>query len=66
MLVNAINDMIGQLAIFAAEVKKVAKEVGTEGNLGYRRRLGMCKISGRRLRESCSFLEVIVGIHILL
>ena len=29
MLVNTINDMIDQLAIFAA----VAREVGTEGNL---------------------------------
>ena len=34
MLVNTINDMIDQLAIFAAEVKKVAREVGTEGKLG--------------------------------
>ena len=33
-LVNTINGMIDQLAIFAAEVKKVAREVGTEGKLG--------------------------------
>ena len=33
-LVNTINRMIDQLAIFAAEVKKVAREVGTEGKLG--------------------------------
>ncbi|KAG0694624.1 hypothetical protein DFH29DRAFT_959340 [Suillus ampliporus] len=33
-LVNTINDMIAQLAIFAKEVKKVAFEVGTEvGNV---------------------------------
>jgi len=30
-LVNTINDMIDQLAIFAAEIKKIAREVGTEG-----------------------------------
>ncbi|KAI0804595.1 histidine kinase [Irpex lacteus] len=33
-LVNTINRMIDQLAIFAQEVKKVAREVGTEGKLG--------------------------------
>ena len=32
-LVNTINDMIDRLAIFAAEMKKVAREVGTKGNL---------------------------------
>jgi len=30
--------MIDQLAIFAAEVKKVAREVGTEGKLGVQAR----------------------------
>jgi len=39
-LVNTINDMIDQLAIFAAEVKKVAREVGTEGKLGVRAEVG--------------------------
>ncbi|KAF7330582.1 hypothetical protein MVEN_02498500 [Mycena venus] len=33
-LINAINDMIDQLAIFAREIKKVALEVGTKGNMG--------------------------------
>jgi osomolarity two-component system sensor histidine kinase NIK1 len=33
-LVNTINGMISQLAIFAAEVTRVAREVGTEGKLG--------------------------------
>lgn len=33
-LVNTINNMIDQLAIFAAEVTRVAREVGTEGKLG--------------------------------
>lgn len=32
-LVNMINDMIDGLAFFASEVKKVALEVGTHGNL---------------------------------
>lgn len=33
-LVNTINEMIDQLAVFASEVMKVAREVGTEGKLG--------------------------------
>ncbi|KAG6915218.1 hypothetical protein DXG01_012663 [Tephrocybe rancida] len=40
LLVNTINDMIDQLAIFAAEVKKVAREVGTEGKLGVQAEVG--------------------------
>ena len=39
-LVNTINRMIDQLAIFAAEVKKVAREVGTEGKLGVQAQVG--------------------------
>ena len=39
-LVNTINSMIDQLAIFAAEVKKVAREVGTEGKLGVQAEVG--------------------------
>ncbi len=33
-LVQTINKMIDQLSLFAVEVKKVAREVGTEGKLG--------------------------------
>ncbi|KAG8961745.1 hypothetical protein FRC05_005812 [Tulasnella sp. 425] len=33
-LVSTINSMIDQLAVFATEVMKVAREVGTEGKLG--------------------------------
>jgi len=33
-LVNTIDGMIDQLAVFAAEVKKVAREVGTKEKLG--------------------------------
>jgi len=39
-LVNTINDMIDQLGFFASEVKKVAREVGTEGKLGVQAELG--------------------------
>src|SRR5437762_1740150 len=31
---NAVNSMVDQLAAFAAEVSRVAREVGTEGKLG--------------------------------
>jgi hypothetical protein len=57
MLVNTINDTIDQIVIFTAETKKVTREVGT---LGYRRRLGMCKVSGRKLRELHSLPEVVI------
>lgn len=33
-LKNTINNMVDQLGIFAFEVSKVAREVGTEGTLG--------------------------------
>ncbi|KAI8091184.1 uncharacterized protein B0P05DRAFT_256833 [Gilbertella persicaria] len=33
-LKNIVNDMVDQLRVFAAEVTRVAKEVGTEGKLG--------------------------------
>ncbi|KAF6755604.1 hypothetical protein DFP72DRAFT_896093, partial [Ephemerocybe angulata] len=39
-LVSTINDMIDQLATFAAEVKKVAREVGAEGKLGVQAEVG--------------------------
>ncbi len=40
-LKNTINTMVGQLSSFAAEVTRVALEVGTEGKLG-----GQAKVSG--------------------
>ena len=53
-LKNTINTMVDQLNAFAAEVTRVAREVGTEGKLG-----GQAQVSGRgrhvegshRLRE---------------
>src|SRR3989440_3371225 len=40
-LKNTINTMVDQLSAFAAEVTRVAKEVGTEGRLG-----GQAKVRG--------------------
>ncbi len=40
-LKNTINQMVDQLSIFASEVTRVAKEVGTEGKLG-----GQAKVPG--------------------
>ena len=40
---DAINKMVDQLNSFAAEVTRVAKEVGTEGKLG-----GQAEREGRR------------------
>ena len=39
-LVNTINDMIDGLGFLASEVKKVALEVGTQGNLGVQAEVG--------------------------
>ena len=44
-LKNTINTMVDQLNTFAAEVTRVAKEVGTEGKLG-----GQAEVQGRRRR----------------
>ena len=42
-LKNIINTMVDQLRSFAAEVTRVAREVGTEGKLG-----GQADVQGRR------------------
>ena len=39
-LVNTINDMIDGLGYFTSEVKKVALEVGTQGNMGVQAEVG--------------------------
>ncbi|KAJ3898627.1 atypical/HisK protein kinase, partial [Lentinula edodes] len=44
-LVNTINDMIDQLSIFAVEVKKVARELGTEGKLGVQAEVGILSVN---------------------
>ncbi len=33
-IANTVNTMVGQLSLFASEVTRVAREVGTEGKLG--------------------------------
>lgn len=67
-LVNTINDMIDQLAIFAAEVKKVAREVGTEGKLGVQAEVG--NVQGIWQEITCvsflSFFEPLSNIFISL
>ncbi len=55
-LKGTINTMVDQLSAFAAEVTRVAREVGTEGRLG-----GQAKVEGvsgtwRDLTESVNFL----------
>jgi osomolarity two-component system sensor histidine kinase NIK1 len=48
-LVNTINRMIDQLAIFDAEVTRVAREVGTEGKLGVQAEVGNVEGSWREI-----------------
>ncbi len=46
-LKNTINTMVDQLNAFASEVTRVAREVGTEGKLGGRRRCPASPARGR-------------------
>jgi len=53
-LKNTINTMVDQLNAFAGEVTRVAREVGTDGKLGAKRRSGR----GRHLEgphRQCEF-----------
>src|SRR5207237_2708182 len=55
-LKNTINTMVDQLSSFAAEVTRVAREVGTEGKLG-----GQADVNGvagtwERLSENVNFM----------
>lgn len=55
-LKNTINTMVEQLSIFASEVTRVAREVGTEGMLG-----GQAQVKGvagtwRDLTESVNYM----------
>ena len=55
-LKNTINTMVDQLSSFAAEVTRVAREVGTEGMLG-----GQAEVEGvagtwRDLTENVNFM----------
>ncbi|KAI7823072.1 hypothetical protein BX661DRAFT_172824 [Kickxella alabastrina] len=46
-LKTTINDMVGQLSIFAAEVSRMAREVGTDGVLG-----GQAKVEGVTMADN--------------
>jgi hypothetical protein len=48
-LKNTINTMVDQLNSFAAEVTRVAREVGTEGKLGGQAEVRGCPVRGRIL-----------------
>ena len=51
-LKNTINTMVDQLNSFAAEVTRVAKEVGTEGKLGGQADVkGVCRYLERSDRQ---------------
>jgi HAMP domain-containing protein len=46
-LKNTINTMVDQLNGFASEVTRVAREVGTEGNLGGQAQVPVSRVPGR-------------------
>ena len=51
-LKNTINTMVDQLSTFAAEVTRVAKEVGTEGKLGVQAQVEGVSACGRASRTT--------------
>ncbi|KAI9635269.1 two-component-like hybrid sensor histidine kinase 1 [Dioszegia hungarica] len=55
-LVNTINRMIDQLAIFDAEVTRVAREVGTEGKLGVQAEVGNVEGSWREITSNVNIM----------
>ncbi len=55
-LKSTINTMVDQLSAFADEVTRVAREVGTEGNLGGRPRSAASPASGRTSPTSVNFM----------
>ena len=46
-LKNTVNTMVDQLSSFAAEVTRVAREVGTEGKLGGQAEVKVWVVPGR-------------------
>src|SRR5688500_1392311 len=50
--------MVDQLRSFAAEVTRVAREVGTEGKLGGQAEVGAVEGSGRDLTENVNFMAL--------
>src|SRR5205085_2673324 len=55
-LKNAINTLVDQLASFAAEVTRVAKEVGTEGKLGGQAQVEGVSGTWKDLTDSVNFM----------
>ncbi|MBE9376277.1 HAMP domain-containing protein, partial [Saccharopolyspora sp. HNM0983] len=55
-LKSTINTMVDQLSAFAAEVTRVAREVGTEGKLGGQAEVADVSGTWRRLTESVNRL----------
>src|ERR1700757_1856607 len=55
-LKTTINTMVDQLSAFAAEVTRVAREVGTEGRLGGQAEVGGVSGTWKRLTESVNGL----------
>src|SRR2546425_11459914 len=55
-LKNTINTMVDQLSSFAAEVTRVAKEVGTEGKLGGQAQVEGVSGTWRGLTENVNFM----------
>jgi HAMP domain-containing protein/CheY-like chemotaxis protein len=55
-LKNTINTMVDQLSAFAAEVTRVAKEVGTEGRLGGQAKVGGVSGTWRELTDNVNQL----------
>ena len=59
-LVNTINTMITQLGIFAAEVTRVAREVGTEGKLGVQAEVANVKGTWQTITYVCLWFRRLV------
>ena len=55
-LKNTINTMVDQLSSFAAEVTRVAREVGTEGKLGGQADVKASPARGRILTDTVNFM----------
>src|SRR5262249_35194290 len=55
-LKNTINTMVDQLRSFAAEVTRVAREVGTEGKLGGQAQVGGGSDTCRELTDNVNFM----------
>src|SRR5205807_704149 len=55
-LKNTINTMVDQLSSFAAEVTRVAREVGTEGRLGGQAEVPGVSGTSQRLTDHVNFM----------